>query len=467
MGVGSSADREARRRDVVIVSNRGPVSFSEDGDGQLVAKRGAGGLVSGIGPLVAGTNATWIAAAISDADRKAAGHGPVEADGFRAQLINIDPTTYRRAYDEVSNQVLWFLHHGLYDLPRAPVFGTAFRDAWGAYRRMNQAFADAILNTAPNGAAVLVQDYHLSLVGHDLAEGRPDLAAVHFSHTPFATPTWLRVLPEHVAAELLAGLCAFRACGFHTQRWADDFTACCREILALTPRTFVSPLPADPSDLHRAATSAACDAALAALSAEVGDRLVIGRVDRIELSKNIVRGFLAFDDLLARYPQWREQVVFAASVYPSRGGVPDYRRYQGEVDQVVQIINDRWGTDDWTPILYDTGDDYPRSVALLRRTDVLLVNPVRDGLNLVAKEAALVNERDGVLCLSPEAGAWAELGDVALAAPPFDVAGTADVLDRALRMPPDARRDLAKRLRAIVESRRPADWLSEQLAAAG
>jgi trehalose 6-phosphate synthase len=453
-------------RDVVIVSNRGPVSFSQGDDGRLEGRRGAGGLVSGIGPLVAGTSATWIAAAISDADRVAARQGTVEADGFRARLLAIDPDVYRRAYDEVSNQVLWFLHHGLYDLTRAPAFDTSFREAWGAYRKMNGAFASAIMNEAPQGAVVLVQDYHLALVGHDVAEHRPDLATVHFAHTPFATPTWLRVLPDHVSAELLAGLCAFRACGFHTQRWADDFTACCRELLALTPRTFVSPLPADPDDLRRAAGSPECETALGVLSEAVGDRLVIGRVDRIELSKNILRGFLAYDDLLERFPEWRERVVFAASVYPSRGGVPDYLRYQGEVDEAVARINDRWATPGWTPILYDTGDDYPSSVALLRRADVLLVNPVRDGLNLVAKEAALVNERDGVLCLSREAGAWAELGDVALAVPPFDVAGTADVLDRALRLPPEARASHAKRLRAIVESRTPSDWLTDQLTAA-
>lgn len=450
----------------MIVSNRGPVSFSQQDDGELVGRRGAGGLVSGIAPLVAGTKATWIAAAMSDPDRLAAAQGTIEADGIRARLLNIDPTTYRQAYDDVSTQVLWFLHHGLYDLPREPVFGEEFRQAWGAYRRLNGAFATAIMNEAPNGAAVLVQDYHLALVAHDVAEHRPDLDLVHFSHTPFATPTWLRTLPEHVAAELLAGLCAFRACGFHTQRWADDFTACCREILALTPRTFVSPLPADADDLRRTASSPACDAAFDDLCRAVGDRIVVGRVDRIELSKNIVRGFLAFDDLLARYPTWRGRVVFAASVYPSRGSVPDYLRYQTETEEAVATVNARWGTDDWTPILYDTSDDYPRSVALLRRADALLVNPVRDGLNLVAKEGALVNERDGVLCLSREAGAWAELGSIALPVPPFDIAGTADVLDTALRMSPEARHHHATVLRGLVERRRPIDWLTDQLDAA-
>jgi trehalose 6-phosphate synthase len=450
----------------VIVSNRGPVSFTQDDSGDLVARRGAGGLVSGLGPLVAGSDATWIAAAITNGDRLAAARGALKADGFRARLLAIDPETYRQAYDLVSNETLWFVHHGLYDLPRVPAFGQDFRQAWGAYRAMNEAFADVVLETAPAGAVVLVQDYHLALMGRYLAEIRPDLAAVHFSHTPFAPPDWLRVLPDHVAAELLAGMSSFRACGFHTQRWADDFRASSREMLALTPRTFVSPLPVDPDDVRQTAASPQCDAALAEIEQQAGDRQVIGRVDRIELSKNLIRGFLAFDDLLDRYPAWRERVMFMASVYPSRQGVPDYQRYQAEVEATVAQINARWGSATWTPVIYDTRDDYPRSVALLRRADVLLVNPLRDGLNLVAKEGALVSERDAVLCLSPEAGVWAELGEVALPVPPFDIAATADTLDQALRMSPEDRRSHAAALRELAERRRPADWLADQLAAA-
>ncbi len=453
-------------RAVVIVSNRGPVSFTKDDAGELTARRGAGGLVSGIGAVVSDADATWMAAAMSDGDREAARRGTIEAEGFRARMLAIDPETYRQAYDVISNQALWFVHHGLYDLPRAPNFGREFREAWSAYRKMNNEFATLIMNEAPSGAMVLVQDYHLSLVGHDLAEHRRDLVPVHFSHTPFAPPVWLKVLPDHVAEELLSGLCAFRACGFHTQRWADDFVASCRELLALTPRTFVSPLPANADDVRSTATAAACDDALADIDAVVGDRLVIGRVDRIELSKNIVRGFLAYEDLLERYPDWRDRVVFVASVYPSRGGVPEYQLYRDECDEVVARINARWATDSWTPIIYDTSDDYPRSVAVLRCYDVLLVNPLRDGLNLVAKEGAIVNERDGVLCLSPEAGVWSELGPVALRVRPYDIAGTADVLDEALRMPADARRERAQALRVLAEKRTPSDWLADQLAQA-
>ena len=454
-------------RPAVIVSNRGPLSFRHDDDGRLVARRGAGGLVSGLGPLVAGTDTLWVAAAMSDGDRAAADAGVVDAQDFRVRLLGVDPETYRLAYDVVSNQILWFVHHGLYDLPREPAFGPDLREAWQAYRDVNQAFAEVVADVAPEGAAVLVQDYHLGLLGLGLAERRPDLEAVHFSHTPFATPTWLRVLPDHIAGEVLSGLAAHRACGFHTQRWANDFVDCCRDVLALTPNTFVSPLPADADDVRRAAAGPACDAALAEIDAEVGDRLVIALVDRIELSKNLLRGFQAFDDLLDRVPEWRERVVFLASVYPSRTGVPAYIEYQQDVEALVERINERWAIPGWTPIVYDTRDDYPRSVAVLRRADALLVNPIRDGLNLVAKEGGIVNERAAVLCLSREAGVWDEVGEAAVPVPPFDVAGTADALDQALRMPADERAARAARLRELSVARKPADWLADQLAAAG
>lgn len=453
-------------RDVVLVSNRGPLSFAEGEAGELVARRGAGGLVSGIGPVVAGTGTLWVAAAMSDGDRRAAAEGVLEADDLRVRLVSVDADTYRLAYDVVSNQVLWFLHHGLYDLPREPAFGPELADAWQAYREVNRAFADLVAEAAPPRAAVLVQDYHLGLLGLLLAERRPDLDAVHFHHTPFATPTWLRVLPEHLAGEVVSGLAAHRACGFHTARWAGDFVACSRDVQGLTPRTFVSPLPAAADDVRRVAASPACEEALGEIEALVGDRRVVARVDRIELSKNIVRGFQAFDTLLRQHPEHRGRVVFLASVYPSRTGVPAYLAYQQAVDEAVAAVNDRWGTPDWTPIVYDTRDDFPRSMAVLRRADVLLVNPIRDGLNLVAKEGAIVNRRDLVLCLSREAGVWDEIGEAALTVAPFDVAGTAGVLDRALRMPAPERAARARRLRELSLARGPADWLADQLAAA-
>src|SRR5439155_8322767 len=234
---------------VVVVSNRGPLTYSYDDDGPPVPKRGAGGLVSSLGPLVRGTGATWIAAAITDADRDVAESGMAEAEGFRVRSLAIDESAYRLAYDVISNGTLWFLHHGLFDLPRRPRIDRRWREAWEAYRSVNQRFAQAVIDEAPEGATVLVQDYHLWLVGTWLAQKRRDLHAVHFSHTPFCEPGGLRVLPEDVVEELLVGMASHQACGFHASRWAENFAACCVRRLGWRPTTFVSPLAPDHEDI--------------------------------------------------------------------------------------------------------------------------------------------------------------------------------------------------------------------------
>jgi trehalose 6-phosphate synthase len=451
-------------RPIVIASNRGPLSFYEE-DGALRARRGAGGLVSGLLPLVTGTDAVWIAAAMSDADRRAADSGVVAEEGVRAQVLDLPRDDFRAAYDVIGNATLWFTHHGLFDTARRPRIDRHWREAWAAYRRVNAAFAEAIVETAPEGAAVLVQDYHLALVAPPLVRRRPDIATVHFSHTPFAGPDLFRVLPRDVRVELLEGMAANRACGFHTPRWAQGYEHACREDGIEPARTFVASLGPDPDDLARAAGSAACDAARARLAETVGDRQLVVRVDRLELSKNLVRGFLAYDALLDAHPEHRGTTAFAAFVYPSREGLPEYLAYRQEVEATVRRINERWATPDWQPILLDISDDFPTSVAALRAYDVLLVNPVRDGLNLVAKEGPVVNERDGIVALSTEAGAYAELEDAVLAVDPCDVEGTAEVLHRALTMDSAARSDQAARLRALASARRPADWLHDQLRA--
>ncbi len=451
----------------VLLSNRGPVAFDLHPDGSLGSRRGAGGLVSGIGPLVAATQAPWIAAAISDGDRVAADSGLVDAEGYRVRLLSLDVEDYRLAYDVVSNEVLWFAHHGLWDLVREPMFDHRWPAAWDAYRRVNHAFAEAAAEIAPEGASVLVQDYHLCLVAPRLRVLRPDVRVVHFSHTPFAPPAWLTVIPEAAGVELVDGLAAAHACGFHTHHWERDFLACCEAAGISPPATFVAPLATDPDDIRAAAAGDATATALTRLDELVGDRALIARVDRAELSKNLVRGFLAYDELLASHPEHRERVVFVAAAYPSRQGVPAYAAYQADVERTVADVNARWGTPTWTPIVLATDDDFPRSVALLRRAEVLLVNPIRDGLNLVASEAALVNDRAAVLLLSPEAGAWEQLGPACLPAPPYDVAGTAASLHAALTMPMTERAERSEQLRALAAARTPADWLAAQLAAAG
>ncbi len=461
-------------RDVVLVSNRGPVSFTLADNGTLTSRRGSGGLVSGLGPLVAGTDTLWVAAAMSEGDRLAAAatepdgtDGVIDAEGFRLRLVDVDPATFAMAYDVVCNATLWFVHHGLFDASRRPLFDRRVGEAWGAYRLVNDAFANAVADVAPPDAVVLIQDYHLCLVARRLAHTRPDLVCVHFSHTPFTGPDGLRLLPDPVGRELLEGLTAHRACGFHTARWAQRFTECCDEMLGTAPSTFVAPLGPDPDDLRRTAASDATRAATDELAADVGNRKLIVRVDRIELSKNLLRGFRAYDLLLAEHPEWRGNVVFAALVYPSREALPEYLAYRQEVEATIRAINDRWGTDDWTPIIADLSDDYPRSVAALSLYDVLLVKPIRDGLNLVAKEGPLLNQRDGVVVLSSEAGSATELAGAALVVNPFDVGATAEALHQALVMNSDERATRAAELRLLASAHSPSTWLAAQVAVAG
>lgn len=451
---------------LVVVSNRGPLNFALDGD-ELVTKKAAGGLVNALVPALEGREAIWVAGAITDADRRAASSGPIDRDGIDVRLLDIAERDYRAYYDVIANSTLWYLYHGLFDRPRRPQFDRRWREAWDRYREVNAQFAQTVVDVAPREATVLVHDYHLSLLAPLVAKERPDLDLVHFNHTPFCSPDELRVLPDDVAAELLTGLAAHRACGFHTPRWVQHFSACCEAVLGEVPATFVAPAAPDLADVVRVATTDACAAHLAELDEQIGDRKFIARVDRIELSKNIVRGFLAYDELLETRPEWRERVVFGASVYPSRATLPDYLGYTNEVQGLIDRVNAKWATEGWTPILVDADDNFPASVAVLKRYDVLLVNPVRDGLNLVAKEGVTVNERSGVLALSRESGVFDELGEWSLALNPFDISATADALHEALVMPDGERAERAAGLRAAAQRRSPHDWLADQLAAAG
>lgn len=449
------------RTDLVIASNRGPLSFSRDSSGDLVPNRGAGGLVSSVGPLIEGTGATWVAAAMSDEDREAAGSdGVIEAEGYRLRSLDIPDLLYRQAYDVVSNATLWFLHHGLYDLSRRPVFDRHWREAWDGYRSVNRLFAEACAEEAPDGGVVLVQDYHLSLVPGMLRSMRPDLRTVHFSHTPFAEPSTLRALPYE--EELLEGMAGASACGFHARRWAASFEACCREVLGASPPAFVSPIAPDINDI--ASVDVGDEASWVASVVGAGRRMIL-RVDRIELSKNIVRGFQAYELLLEERPEWRERVVFVALVYPSRESLAQYQAYRQEVETVAARVNARFGVPGWQPIVLDAEDNFPRSAAALQRYDVLLVNPVRDGLNLVAKEGPMVNTAGGLVALSREAGVWDELAAAALGLNPYDIAETADVLAEALSMGPEERAERSAELQRLACLRGPEDWLEDQLRA--
>jgi trehalose 6-phosphate synthase len=453
------------RPDFVVASNRGPLSFRLD-EGMPKPAGSAGGLAATLYPLLTGSNATWMFSVMSEADRAARAAGLFSAEGLTLTALEPDPDTYRMAYDVVANSTLWFLHHHLFDLTHRPTIDRRWHEAWAAYRSYNTLFAQSIMAHAPEGATVLVQDYHLALLPGLLTDSRPDLRSVHFTHTPFADPSALGILPEAVARELLGGMAAATACGFHTERWEQAFLACCTAFGIRSGKTFSSPLSPDAPSLLKRASAEECVAAAERLETLLGDRRLLLRVDRMEPAKNLLRGFQAFDELLTTRPEWRERVVLLAHAYTSRETLPEYLSYAAEVQYAVEHLNTRFGTEGWTPVLLNLADNPAASLAALTRYDVLLVNPVRDGLNLVAKEGPLVNQREGVLALSREAGAAAELGDHALEINPFDVSDTADALHKALTMAPAERAARATALQGIIRTRRPESWLKDQLMAA-
>ncbi|MGW3743667.1 alpha,alpha-trehalose-phosphate synthase (UDP-forming) [Streptomyces sp. NPDC005146] len=448
---------------VLVASNRGPVSYALSEDGSISAKRGGGGLVSGLSAV---EDKLWVCAALGDGDREAVRRGIAEP-GVR--MLDIDAGVHADAYNGIANSVLWFVHHMLYQTPLEPVFDAEFRRQWASFEAYNLAFAQALAEEAGEGAAVLVQDYHLALVPGMLRDLRPDLRIGHFSHTPWAPVDYFRLLPDDIAEQLLRGMLGADRAAFLTRRWADAFTACCTEVLGGTGRTRIGVhgLGADADFLRRRAHQPDVDERMAILREQVGGagRKTIVRVDRTELSKNIVRGLLAYRELLNTRPQWRERVVHVAFAYPSRQDLAVYREYTAEVQRLADDINEAYGTPDWTPVLLHVNDDFARSLGAYRLADVALVNPIRDGMNLVAKEVPVVSDQGCALVLSREAGAYEELGADAIVVNPYDVSATAAALHEALTMPDGERAERSKRMAAAATALPPQQWFLEQLEA--
>jgi trehalose 6-phosphate synthase len=465
------------RSPLLVASNRGPLSVVAVEDGDDEVRRGSGGLVSGMQTALGATpDAVWVCAAMNDRERqlaRQAEHGrlselPFVAEAlhgdFDVRMLPIDAQTFRAAYNGVANSTLWFVLHMLYELPKAPTFDAAWRRQWASYVRYNQAFAQALADEAAPNARVMVQDYHLFLVPRMLRDLRPDVRIGHFTHTPWVTPDYFTMLPDDVARAVLDGVLGADVVGFHTQRWADLFADCCRAVLNREPSgTRVFPLSTDEKEMQRLGWRRDVEKALASLNAEVGDCAVVGRVDRTELSKNVWRGLLAYRELLRRYPQWRGKVVHAIYDNPSREDLPAYREYTASLERLADEIQDEFATEDWTPVLLEIGDDYPAALAALRRSDVVFVNSVRDGMNLVVLEGLVLSERHPAVVLSRETGAAEVLGDDAIVVNPFDVSATADALHAALSMDADERVARAERMRAAAITLPPADWFQAQL----
>jgi trehalose 6-phosphate synthase len=464
----------ARRR-LIVVSNRGPVSYALE-DGERVARRGAGGLVTALRGLVSHHDVTWIASALSDEDRKVAAEagGPFEdttSDGsaYRMRFVVHDADAHDRYYNVVSNPVLWFVQHYLWDLPLTPSVDRGLESAWeDGYAAVNAAFAEAVVEEldADPDAAVFFQDYHLYLAPRYVREERPDANLAHFVHIPWPDTDYWYVLPERIRAAVHDGLVANDVVGFHAERWRRNFLRSAEDILGRDIGDVLvtaHPISVDAAEFDRIAASEAVLEAERAIAASRPDKLVL-RVDRTDPSKNVVRGLRAFELYLEEHPEAQGRVGMLALLNPSRQDIPEYSEYLAAVQRAAREVNDRFRRDDWTPVDLRIEDDFTRAVAAYKQFDVLLVNSVFDGCNLVAKEAPLVNTRGGVVVLSENAGAIEELREWVIPVNPFDLVGQAEAIHQALELPEADRRERVEAIRAHVREHDLAAWAEEQLA---
>jgi trehalose 6-phosphate synthase len=471
-------------RSLVLVSNRGPVTYQEDG----TVKRGTGGLATALIGLASHRDAVWIASAMTDGDVEAserAGGRAFEVEApeggnYQVRFVASDPEAYDRFYNIFANPMLWFIQHYLWDLSNAPDIRRHEVEAFEqGYNAVNKDLADAVLEEieGEDEPVVMVHDYQLYTLPAMVREARPDAFLHHFVHIPWTQSDAWRVLPTRIRNEIYRGLLANDIIGFHTRSYRRNFLQCCADLLDLEVdmdggvvrvddrevwvRSY--PLPID----WRATQGLGTRTRVREFEEQVLRRrreYAILRVDRADLSKNVLRGFTAFDIFLEQHPEFRERITFTAQLMPSRTDVPEYAEYLERIEALVAVVNHRHGTPDWMPIDLKLRDDLDEAVASYKHYDVMMVNAMFDGMNLVAKEGPLVNERDGVSILSENTGAHEELGEFALSVNPFDVQELADCIYEALTMEPGERARRAGGLKEVIRQRDPGDWIDEQIA---
>ena len=483
--LGAAAAKLLGDRRLIIATNRGPVTFTSASDGSLRPRRGSGGLVTALGQVGRHVPVTWLATAMTEGDRRAAADPRLvrAADGddkVRLRFVSVERSVFEQAYNVIANPLLWFLQHQMWNLPERPVIDAATVRAWErGYVAMNEAFASAVVAQARGDKRprVMLHDYHLYCAAEPIRRSRPRAILSHFTHIPMPPSSIWQTVSPAIREGIATGLLANDVVGFQTDRYAHNFLRMVESFVPdatvdydlsevrrrrRTTRVRVYPISIDVEATRRIARSRAARRRADQLLGGAREQVIV-RVDRLEPSKNILRGFYAYEALLQRQARLRGHVSFLAFLVPSRTGLREYGHYGREVQNAVDRINARFGRAGWRPIQLFYENDYAQALAGLSVADVVLVNPLVDGMNLVAKEAAVVSERDAVLVLSETAGAFDQMADGALPVAPADVAGTADALAEGLAMPADERLRRLSLLRRGVEREDITWWLRRQL----
>jgi trehalose 6-phosphate synthase/phosphatase len=450
---------------LLIVANRLPVTVRSTPDGVEV-ERSSGGLATGMSRPHEQSGGLWIgwsgATDEMTAGRQAELEGQLAAMRLVAVPLTSDQVT--RYYEGYSNGVLWPLFHYLLD--QVPLQSVD----WDAYVEANQVFADVVAEQYTPGDMVWVHDYQLLLVPGLLRRRLPDARIGFFLHIPFPSEELFRTLPAR--SQLLEGMLGADLVGFHTPTYLRHFATALTDILGLTVdidraqlpgrevRLGVFPMGIDAGSFEALAKDPAVEAEAEALRGDGSVRILVG-VDRLDYTKGIPRRLLTYERMLQAHPELREKVRLVQVAVPSRTGVEAYQEFRSLVDGLVGRINGAFGTPRWVPVHYIfRGLSAPDLVALYRAADVMLVTPLRDGMNLVAKEfVASRPDGDGVLVLSEFAGAAWELPE-ALQVNPYDTDATAEVFYRALSMDPDERRARLAPLRQRVATFDVHSWVA-------
>ncbi len=474
---------------LIIATNRGPVEYYMDQDKTLRSRRGEGGVVTALIEAMPSMDTTWIALAMTEGDRMAVQQAhdgllrpPLPSQRTQLRYVTVPKGVYHNHYDIVSNQVLWFLQHYLFEHSAAfPTFEQILHAWENGYSKANAAIADAVsaqIERNQSSTIVALHDYHLYLAPTLIRHHHPSIIMQQFIHIPWPEVRyWQSHLPTEITQAIYNGLLGNNILGFQTKRDAQNFLEGVPALLndvavdvedaaivRQSHRTLVRdyPISISVSEERRIIHSAAGKRAAQHIRPLLGEQTIM-RVDRIEPTKNIVQGFQAYAYILERHPELYEKVTFLAFLVPSRQTLSIYRKYREEILKLIEHINQKFGRNEWTPIQAFVQNNRTQALAALQFYDVLLVNPLIDGMNLVAKEGPIVNQRNGVLILSRTSGAFQQLEEASIPISPADMVETAEALYKALTLSPEERRQKAELARQSVEHNDLKTWIAQQV----
>ncbi|MBI4194311.1 MAG: trehalose-6-phosphate synthase [Betaproteobacteria bacterium] len=470
----------ARQR-LVVVSNRLPFVFKRGKGGRWRIERGSGGLVSALLPVLRNRGGSWIGwpgAAETGPDLERAVTAAGAEAGFALKPVTLDARAVHEFYQGFSNEIIWPLFHGLASLCN---FEPSY---WSTYKEVNRKFAQVVMEDSAASDFIWVHDYHLMGVAAELRGLGCRAKAGFFLHIPFPPPDVFFILPWRLT--LLHSLLQYDLLGFQTMRDRRNFIQCLRELVTdvtvqgkgqvvtvatdhRTVRVGGFPISIDYNAFMRQAATDDVARRAQELHRLLPRRKLVLGVDRLDYTKGIPHRLQAFRAALERYPDLRERMSLIQVVVPSREDIPQYHQLKTRIDQLVGQINSSYvRPGGWVPVWY-VYDSLSRNdlLAYYRAADIALITPLRDGMNLVAKEyCACSIEEECVLILSEFAGAAAQLQNGALLVNPHDIEGVADTLHRAFTMSDEERRARMRRMRRSIRESDIFWWVDSFLRAA-